>query len=126
MQTKLVGRLSQKEVMSCLGTTEKCTLAVVLFQKLHEYYSDRKNVLHVKHLACLSPLVLIYRPGNNATKDSAVMVSIQRGLFKSIRPCCCVLSLRFALGCLCVNVFLLNLMVIVVVSVELLSLESNG
>lgn len=57
-------------------------------------------------------------------QDSPVRVSIL--LFQSevsVRPCCGISSLRFAL--VCVNVFTLNLMLIVVVPDELLRSESR-
>ncbi len=58
-------------------------------------------------------------------QDSPVRVSIL--LFQSelrVRRCCGVSSLRFAL--VCVNVFMLNLILIVVVPDELLRSESRG
>lgn len=65
------GRLSQKEVMSWLGTSEKFTLAAVRFQSkdFMNVTADQsqENLLPAKHLASLSPLVFIYRPGNYAT-----------------------------------------------------------
>lgn len=94
--------------------------------RLHEYYSRSvtgktcclPSIWPVSHRQCQFTDLRIM------PQDSTVRVSIL--FIQSVRHCCGVLSRRFALACLSVNVLVFNLMLIVVVPDELLSSEHRG